>query len=108
MSGTPEMPDQEPADQGEPPPAEPPGLKAPAPKSQGHHVPAQPVLVSTFLENPSAFEFFQAMRLLRILHPDRRPVGGFGDPKHEVVRLSANPRISFPASGSCRDGPSCG
>lgn len=98
MSGTPEMPDQEPADQGEPPPAEPPAPKALAPESQAHHVPAQPGLVSTFRDNPPAFEFFQAMRLLRILHPDRRPVGGFGDPKHEVVRLLANPRISFPAS----------
>jgi type VI secretion system protein ImpH len=59
---------------------------------------AQPELVAAFLARPHSFEFFQAMRLLRSLHPDRRAVGGFGDPKHEVVRLSANADISFPAS----------
>jgi type VI secretion system protein ImpH len=97
MSGTPEMPGREPPDQ-ESPTSRTPASELPSQEAPPQEIPPQPGLVSAFLENPHAFEFFQAMRLLRILHPDRRGVGGFGDPKHEVVRLSANSSISFPAS----------
>jgi len=45
-----------------------------------------------------AFEFFQAVRLLERLYPDRRGVGRFSDPKEEVVHFSSRPVISFPAS----------
>jgi type VI secretion system protein ImpH len=48
--------------------------------------------------DPPAYGFFQAVRLLERLYPDRRAVGRFGDPAAEVVHFSARPVISFPAS----------
>ncbi len=47
-------------------------------------------------EEPSAFDFFQAVRLLSNLLPDRQPVGRFSDPKAEVVRFGAAPELGFP------------
>jgi type VI secretion system protein ImpH len=58
----------------------------------------QPALQNELWENPNAFEFFQAVRALERLYPDRAAVGGFGDPIEEVARFSANPSIAFPAS----------
>ncbi|HEU4643834.1 MAG TPA: type VI secretion system baseplate subunit TssG [Gemmatimonadaceae bacterium] len=49
-------------------------------------------------EDPNSFEFAQAVRVLERLRPDRDAVGGFGDPRAEVVRFGAHPSISFPAS----------
>ncbi len=46
----------------------------------------------------SSFEFFQAVRLLGLLHPERQPVGGFANPDQESVRFGANPDYTFPAS----------
>jgi len=48
--------------------------------------------------DPTAFGFFQAVRLLQRLLPERRGVGRFGDPAAEVVHFSARPVISFPPS----------
>jgi type VI secretion system protein ImpH len=48
-------------------------------------------------ESPTAFEFFQAVRLLERLLPDRSPVGLFGDPAEEVTRFVVNPDTAFPA-----------
>ena len=45
---------------------------------------------------PSAFDFFQAVRLLGRLLPDRRPVGEFANPDTEVVRFGACPDFGFP------------
>ncbi len=61
-------------------------------------VPAQEELLLAMRENPTVFGFFQAMRLLQGLFPERDAVGGFGDPKAEVVRLGVNTDVSFPAS----------
>ena len=47
---------------------------------------------------PYRFRFFQAMRLLEAMHPERRPVGGFSPPAEEVARFSARPTLTFPAS----------
>jgi type VI secretion system protein ImpH len=41
--------------------------------------------------------FFQAVRLLERMHPERQPVGRFADPGDEVARFSVNPRMGFPA-----------
>jgi type VI secretion system protein ImpH len=47
---------------------------------------------------PYRFNFFQAVRLLERLAPERRPVGRFGKPSGEAARFSANPALPFPAS----------
>jgi type VI secretion system protein ImpH len=47
---------------------------------------------------PHTFGFFQAVRLLERLRPDRSPVGGFDDPAGEVVRFGVPPHLAFPAS----------
>jgi len=47
---------------------------------------------------PYRFEFFQAIRLLERLAPDRKPLGRFTNPSDEVARLGAHPSLSFPAS----------
>jgi type VI secretion system protein ImpH len=47
---------------------------------------------------PTAFELFQAVRLLARAQPDRDRVGYFGDPSREIARFGANPDASFPAS----------
>jgi type VI secretion system protein ImpH len=44
------------------------------------------------------FQFFQAVRLLQLLWPERRPVGRFAAPAEEVVRFRAHLSLSFPAS----------
>ncbi|HEX4595785.1 MAG TPA: type VI secretion system baseplate subunit TssG [Bryobacteraceae bacterium] len=49
-------------------------------------------------DEPFCFEFFQAVRLLERLRPERVPVGGFGRPAEEVVHFRAHPTLSFPAS----------
>ena len=48
-------------------------------------------------EDPWSFQFFQAVRLLRRLHPSSRGVGEFASPSREVARFSTNPRLGFPA-----------
>jgi type VI secretion system protein ImpH len=55
-------------------------------------------IVSRLRQEPCAFEFFQAMRLLERSLPDRQPVGGFVHPSLEVVRLATHPSLTFPAS----------
>ncbi|MGB7189525.1 MAG: type VI secretion system baseplate subunit TssG, partial [Acidobacteriaceae bacterium] len=47
---------------------------------------------------PYSFRFFQAVRLLERLFPERNPVGLFVSPSSEVVRFSSVPSLSFPAS----------
>ncbi|HEX6924596.1 MAG TPA: type VI secretion system baseplate subunit TssG [Longimicrobiaceae bacterium] len=57
---------------------------------------ARRALEEALREDPSAFGFFQAVRLLEELRPDREPVGHFVDPSREVVRFSAHRSIAFP------------
>jgi type VI secretion system protein ImpH len=54
--------------------------------------------VATLARNATAYEFFQAVRLLGLMSPDRRPVGEFGDPADEAVRFSVAASLAFPAS----------
>ncbi len=56
-------------------------------------------LVRAMLEqDPYCFQFFQAVRLLERLYPERNPVGLFVSPFTEVVQFSSVPTLSFPAS----------
>lgn len=47
---------------------------------------------------PYSFDFFQSVRLLGLLQPDRSPVGRYAQPHDEVVRFGVNPTLNFPAS----------
>jgi type VI secretion system protein ImpH len=47
---------------------------------------------------PWEFQFFQAVRLLERLQPQRHAIGRFVPPQLEAVRFAATPRIAFPAS----------
>lgn len=49
-------------------------------------------------EHPGWFDFFQAVRLMHRMMPDREPVGRFGPPKREVLRFSVNNLLAFPPS----------
>ena len=49
-------------------------------------------------KTPQEFQFFQAVRLLERLYPNRAPVGRFVMPSKEVVRFSAHASFPFPAS----------
>lgn len=49
-------------------------------------------------EEPYRFEFFQAVRLLERLQPQREPVGHDSPPGREVVRFRTMQTLSFPSS----------
>jgi len=59
---------------------------------------AAPELAAQLAAEPASCGFFQAVRLLERLYPERARVGQFGDPADEVASFSANPSIAFPAS----------
>jgi type VI secretion system protein ImpH len=70
------------------------GTQAPPLTSEG----GQGALVHhELLGDAHSFQFFQAVRLLQRLNPDRSRVGGFGMPADEVVRFGCNPSLAFPA-----------
>jgi type VI secretion system protein ImpH len=63
-------------------------------------------------EEGYAFDFFQAVRLLERLEPQRRPIGHAGPPGAETTRIRAHLSLSFPPSAlheiirpQIRDGP---
>jgi type VI secretion system protein ImpH len=58
----------------------------------------EPEILSRLRAEPYMFEFFQAVSLLERLLPDRAPVGGFDDPREEVVRFRTATSVAFPAS----------
>ena len=49
-------------------------------------------------EEGYAFDFFQAVRLLERLEPERRPIGHAGPPGAETTRIRAHLSLSFPPS----------
>lgn len=55
-------------------------------------------LVRELEEHIHGFRFFQAVRLMQRLTPERAQVGRFGHPQDEVVRFAANADLAFPAS----------
>jgi type VI secretion system protein ImpH len=50
------------------------------------------------IEHPYEFDFFQAVRLLSLLLPDRPGVGDTAKPSEEAVRFQARQSLEFPAS----------
>jgi type VI secretion system protein ImpH len=50
------------------------------------------------LAEPWQFEYFQAIKLLELLNPDRDAPGESSDPNGEVVRLSSRVTLEYPAS----------
>lgn len=48
------------------------------------------------------FEFFQAVRLLARVYPDRHPVGDSPTPSKEVVRFRTHQSLAFPPSSICQ------
>jgi type VI secretion system protein ImpH len=49
-------------------------------------------------EEPWTFQFFQAVRLLERILPDRSPIGRFVHPSKEIVRINVHTGTAFPAS----------
>lgn len=52
----------------------------------------------TLVETPYLFRFFQAVRLLHMMRPDRSEVGRFEEPRSEAVRFGVANSLAFPAS----------
>jgi len=55
-------------------------------------------LKQELLEEPYRFDFFQAVRLLERIHPDKKAVGRDAMPHEEVVRFRSRIALDFPAS----------
>ncbi len=50
------------------------------------------------LEEAYRFEFFQAVRLLEKIYPEKKPVGGGALPTEEIVRFRSRVAFDFPSS----------
>lgn len=60
---------------------------------------ANDALAEILFDEPYLFEFFQAVRLLERMYPERAPVGRSGGaPAAEVVRFRTRASLEFPAS----------
>ena len=57
-----------------------------------------PALREALFEEPFRFDFFQAVRLLELIYPDRKPVGGRASPHEEAVRFRTHVSLAFPPS----------
>lgn len=55
-----------------------------------------PPLAQQIFDEPYAFEFFQAVRLLERIHPERSPIGRNGEAQREIVRFRTRQTLSFP------------
>jgi len=55
-------------------------------------------IVETLDRAPYLFGFFQAVRLLMHMRPDREVIGRFTNPADEVVRFGTHAPVAFPAS----------
>ena len=49
-------------------------------------------------DEPYRFDFFQAVRLLERIFPNRQPLGGAALPNHEIIRIRSRLALDFPAS----------
>lgn len=59
---------------------------------------AKNTLNKRLFEEPYSFEFFQAVRLLEKIYPERKPVGSEALPNEEVVRFRSRIALDFPPS----------
>lgn len=59
---------------------------------------AESSLNKKIFEEPFAFEFFQAVRVLEKMFPDRKPVGDTALPVDEVIRFRSRIALDFPSS----------
>lgn len=59
---------------------------------------ADPALTETLFEESYRFDFFQAVRVLERVFPERKPVGYGAIPVEEVVRFTTRIALSFPPS----------
>ncbi len=57
-----------------------------------------PPLEQVLFDEGYRFDFFQAVRVLERLYPDREPIGQRADPAREVVRFRSRLSLDFPAS----------
>ncbi len=55
-------------------------------------------LLADLAAEPAAFEFFQAVRVLARLFPERAGVGRFAELADEVVHITPTPSLAFPPS----------
>ena len=72
-------------------------MSTPRPFTKMTNTPYRYALMEAKLrENPCRFEFFQAVRLIERLFPDRAPVGRFVSPDKEVMRFNAQAPFHSP------------
>jgi len=57
-----------------------------------------PAVEDSLFEEGYEFDFFQAVRVLERLYPDRQPVGRDASPAEEAVRFRSRTTLSFPPS----------
>lgn len=55
-------------------------------------------LAGVLFDEPYRFDFFQAVRLLERIYPERRPVGRESEPSQEVARFRTRASLAFPPS----------
>ena len=82
--------------------------KQPLPHGRGSDADAEPrasargltqnEMAARLAQRGPEFEFFQAVRMLERILPERAPVGLFVPPSSEVVRFTASTGMGFPAS----------
>ncbi len=57
-----------------------------------------PSIAEILLRAPWDFSFFQVVRLLALIYPERRAISGFRQPLEEIVRFHSHLSMAFPAS----------
>ena len=99
------VPDADLTAEAPPPAADREAAGTPARRAEPAALPAEPPplvrvegLAKRLFEEPYGFDFFQAVRVLHRLFPDRPPVGRGGPAWAEPVRFRALPSLSFPPS----------
>jgi type VI secretion system protein ImpH len=55
-------------------------------------------LKQELFDEPYRFDFFQAVRLIEKIYPDRKPVGRGAVPEDEILRFRSNISLKFPPS----------